>query len=572
MTRQFIYTIAIAAFFAISTLPNVSSFVPSSTTSTQKTTTTFSSDPRHILPRRSSICSTALQQSSSSSSGQTCDVAVIGGGFGGLYTALALARQQPKTQITLVDPSDSFVFLPLLYDLTVGTASEREVCPKYTDLLQGTNIQHVKGSLDSFCKDDLTSVNIKINHKYDETNTLTKLKFQRCVLAVGATPEQMLQQVPGALGHVQPFYTQKDASATRDLLFKLERKVSRGQDVKIAIVGGGYGGVELAACVKRRIPASTVALLTRGPPMKGTRAEPLIQKALDRLGVQIELASVQAIEKVLGEDDDDKFQIQYEEQSPGEDTQTTWDAILWTAGSGPAYPLAECNIPSLSQDGTGRVLVDSSMRCQWKEDSASKKLPPIWSLGDCTTILADTIAGATTAAAPKTAQAAMQQADVVAYNVLADAQGKSPKIFAYQDLGSMLTLGGPNAALMAPSDNSMLGPIFTPLLDTVRVGLGVADGIVNTLNQSPLAEKSGVAPTLEKLGLSFGGYGLGVDTNDAPGTLAGTLTGAARRAVYAVRMPTNQQRAYSVASAAISTAISLAKEATENNGSKTNKK
>jgi hypothetical protein len=79
-----------------------------------------------------------------------------------------------------------------------------------------------------------------------------------------------------------------------------------------------------------------------------------------------------------------------------------------------------------------------------------------------------------------------------------------------------------------------------------------------------VAEKVGltsVAENVELLGLSLGGYGLGVDADIAPGTLAGTLGGAARRAVYAARMPTNRQRAYAATSAAIYTATALAKEA-----------
>jgi hypothetical protein len=55
-------------------------------------------------------------------------ILIVGGGFGGLYTALRLS-QMPWTkggtlapQITLVDKRDKFVFMPLLYELA-GTAS-----------------------------------------------------------------------------------------------------------------------------------------------------------------------------------------------------------------------------------------------------------------------------------------------------------------------------------------------------------------------------------------------------------------------------------------------------------------
>ena len=164
-------------------------------------------------------------------------------------------------------------------------------------------------------------------------------------------------------------------------------------------------------------------------------------------------------------------------------------------------------------------------------------------------------------AVPKTAQAAIQQADVVAANVLADITGTTTeRKFQYQDLGSMLSLGGPNAAVLAPKDDTALGPVFSTLLDTTRVGLDLADGILTQLTKSPAGEKTGIGPLVENLGLSLGGYGLGVDTESAPGTLSGTLSGAARRAIYSLRMPTNRQRARSAVLGALSTAAALSKE------------
>jgi hypothetical protein len=171
-------------------------------------------------------------------------------------------------------------------------------------------------------------------------------------------------------------------------------------------------------------------------------------------------------------------------------------------------------------------------------------------------------------AIPRTAQAAMQQSDVVAANLLAQLDAPVNRIvagkeFAYQDLGSMLMLGGPNAAVMAPRQ----GPfdvIFAPTLDTVGEVLGAADQVIAAISGStPLAEKMGLSP--DALGLSLGSHGLGVDSGSAPGTLAGTLAGAARRAVYSARMPTNRQRVVSAFSAAVSTATALAKEASERN-------
>lgn len=50
-------------------------------------------------------------------------ICVLGGGFGGLYTALRLQKMPwrgRKPIVTLVDKRDKFTFLPLLYEFAGG--------------------------------------------------------------------------------------------------------------------------------------------------------------------------------------------------------------------------------------------------------------------------------------------------------------------------------------------------------------------------------------------------------------------------------------------------------------------
>ncbi|CAJ1970364.1 unnamed protein product [Cylindrotheca closterium] len=534
----------------------------------------------------------ALHGTATTTNINTCDVAIFGGGFGGLYSALSLSREAQKKgkklDIAIVDPSTQFVFLPLLYDLTVGTATSAEVCPTYKDILKGTGVRHIQASLDCFTSDDFQSATLFLcNHNNEISNNSTKLElsFRSSILAVGSSPESTLASVPGATENVQPFYTQKDAKETSRILEDLEDQaigsMPKTSPPKIAIVGGGYGGVELAACIKRRIPESKVRLLTRGPPMKGTRAEQLVDKALLKLGVEVELSSVQEITK--GEEGNDIF-VKRKLVNAGDDdndeendkiSKEPWSVVFWTAGAGPSSPVSG-DMDGLLKSDSGRLAVESTLRCisNNQQSSASSSFPKrnsVWALGDCAEILVNKeYAGVVVPATPKTAQAAMQQADIVAQNVLAELTVNSEaasKEFQYQDLGTMLSLGGPNAAVMAPIEESPLAPVFKPLLDTARLGFGFADEAFVNLSKSPLVATLGLSPvvdSIETLGLSLGGYGLGVDSDTSPGTLSGTLTGAARRALYAVRMPTNKQRATAAASAAISTAAALAKEAAQN--------
>jgi NADH dehydrogenase len=526
-------------------------------------------------------------QSQKSNTYDSCDCAIFGGGFGGLYTALELSRAvsaaRRKLDIVLVEPTETFVFLPLLYDFTVGTATELEVCPSYRDLLQGTNIRHVRASLESL---QCISRNSTTPPSYatatlkampgtgKEGNDTSTLNFRTGVVAVGARP--MLETVPGASEYAQPFYTADDAKRTRRLLNRLEEDCeqhvsSPSCSPQIAIIGGGYGGVELSASIQRRLQQknANVWLFSRNPPMAGTRAEAFVDRALRKLGVKTQLCSVKSIEKTP----DDKFVVKRELNN--EEVSSEFDAVLWTAGSGPAKPVPDaCH--GLKISATGRLATDSTLRCLSLTTTAtSPSQPRIWALGDCSEI--DTSFSSNgepkLPTVPKTAQAAMQQAEVVAHNVLRQfvdsTQCRSEKQFQYQDLGSMLTLGGPNGAILAPREGSTLAPVLSPLLSTMDEALSIGDQLFRSTVYTTMEKMGGISPDI--LGLSLGSHGLGAspDSSDRrgsnsrinTGTLAGTIGGAARRAVYAIRMPTPQQRTVSFVSAAIATAAALAKEA-----------
>jgi NADH dehydrogenase FAD-containing subunit len=499
---------------------------------------------------------------------QKYDVTIFGGGFGGLYTALSIdeaaRRRNQRIDIALVDPSDRFVFLPLLYDLVAGTASRQEVCPRYDDLLQNTNIRHVQGTLQNITFLDRPTARIQ---DAKNPSRVLDLEFGQGIISIGATPQSILARVPGALKYAQPFYTLEHAIETRRLLERLERASKREARLNIAVVGGGYGGVELAACLQRRFgkEAAQITLLARSPPLQGTRAEFVVETALQRLGVKVELCTVDALEPVAADTGED-LQVYVRRKSRSEDDinqDLKWDAVFWTAGSTPSDPVSSAEAFVELERINGRLATDKTLRCCFKSNISTntRTRPPLWALGDCSEIIGGV-------PIPRTAQVAMQQANVVANNVclelgvVQDSDSRrmnrnTPRAFTYQDLGSMMMLGGADGIIAAPPDSSSLGPVFAPLLDTARAGLNVADSLIQ--QQQRKSKNSSTSPLLANL--SLGGYGLVPD--QASGSLGGTLAGAARRAVYAARMPTNRQKAYAAASATLSTFFSLAKEASQ---------
>lgn len=260
------------------------------------------------------------------------------------------------------------------------------MCPTFRELLLDTGIRHIQASFDCFTTPDVSSAKL-ISSTADSPGS--SLAFRAAVVSVGATPQASIASIPGASTYAQPFYTREDAQATKCLLENLELQIQEDSITpRIAIVGGGYGGVELAACVKRRLPNCQVALLTNGPPMKGTRAEPLVERALAKIGVQVELCVVNSIQSVHVEMDNPNKSILSIDRTPNGGTRSqldsneSWDAVLWTAGSGPAYPICNELVGLTQVEGSGRLVTDRTLRCSYDILDRQGK-PPVWGLGDC---------------------------------------------------------------------------------------------------------------------------------------------------------------------------------------------
>ena len=609
---------------------------------------------------------------------------IYGGGFGGLYTAIELdrlcrSRGWYNWNILIVDPKQEFVFLPLLYDLSVAqTATTQEVCPTYHDLLSSipnTNIRHLPEytlhTFEMIDKEEDTKKKKRTGSpllkrpppailKHTTTGEYVTLYSKASIIAVGATPQSILSKIPGAVQYgVQPFYTKQDAIQTRILIEKVESKIASNPNsnvvVNIAVIGGGFGGVELAACIQRKLSSdsaekndgkSQVYLVSRTPrPMKDTRAEPWIQQTLQTIGVKLVVGTVQEIQQCEsnnGDDEDPKYHIVF--QGNGDDDGNnkndnyhgiSYDAILWTAGSSPSFPIgtylsgedaatansndvkvekgssASSSSTTVSEifetTNSGCLAVDPTLRCRLKQngDDSPPKLP-IWSLGDCAEIVneSDTVPAST----PKTAQAAMQQASVVANNVFAYLTFTSKtntRNFKYQDLGTMFHLGGLNAAIMGPNSSttsdtttyanindllaSSASTVLPPLLELTDRALRIADQVLEQTVGGGGAGRGSSSPASNELfsGLSFSSHGLGATTSSSSssacddaangadedgtetttttttttnGSLLGSVSGAARRVVYAARMPTPKQQTISAVSALVNTATELSKE------------
>uniref|UniRef100_UPI00286E25FB NAD(P)/FAD-dependent oxidoreductase n=1 Tax=Chamaesiphon sp. VAR_69_metabat_338 TaxID=2964704 RepID=UPI00286E25FB len=157
-------------------------------------------------------------------------ICILGGGFGGLYTALRLHQLawEPgqKPEITLIDRQPNFVFAPLLYELITGEMQSWEIAPPFAELLKGTDIRFIQGSVRQIDR-DAKSIALEDG---------TELTFDRLVLALGC--ETPSESVPGVTEHAIPFRSLPDAYRLDAKLRQLE--TASAERIRVAIVGAGY--------------------------------------------------------------------------------------------------------------------------------------------------------------------------------------------------------------------------------------------------------------------------------------------------------------------------------------------
>lgn len=192
-----------------------------------------------------------LRMSYSSNAGERQKVAIVGGGFGGLYTALSLAELDRRTNlldISLYDPKDKFVFLPLLYELAVGSATASEVSPGYESLLEGSGIKYIQSdvtSIDSVARQICYITKDSSSSSSSSSSATQKVDYDQCVIATGTRPRSAL--IPGAAEFAIPFYRVSDVEMLQSKLQALKNGESADQNkIRIVVVGAGYSGVEVA--------------------------------------------------------------------------------------------------------------------------------------------------------------------------------------------------------------------------------------------------------------------------------------------------------------------------------------
>lgn len=350
-------------------------------------------------------------------------VVIIGGGFGGLQAARALA--DAPVQVTLLDRRNHHVFTPLLYQVATAGLSPGDIASPIRWILRRQ--RNVTVHLADAVRIDAAR---KVVHLSD--GPASEVSYDYLIVATGATHayfghDEWAQVAPG-------LKTLEDALAIRRRVLLAFERAEREQDpaaqrrlLTFVVVGAGPTGVELAGALAeisrhalrkdfRSIAPETarVILVEAGPSVLSAYPDDLrasARTALERLGVSVWTGS--AVTRI----------------SPGQLQvgSETIDAgtILWAAGVA-ASPLgASIGAPL---DRAGRVIVNP--------DLSVPGAPGVYVVGDLAAL-----SGPDGRQFPGVIQVALQQARCAVRNIVHTIKNETSETFVYDDLGSTATIG-----------------------------------------------------------------------------------------------------------------------------------
>jgi NADH:ubiquinone reductase (H+-translocating) len=356
-------------------------------------------------------------------------ILIVGGGYGGLHTALRLERllRPGEATVMVADPRSYATYQPLLAEAAAGNLEPRHVVVPLRGVLRRTQV--IKATVSSI--DHARRVAYLAAGDGEET----PVGYDMLVLAPGSISRVL--PIPGLAETGIGFKTVGEAIHLRNhVLGRLDAAASatsaeaRRAALTFVFVGGGYAGVEalaelqdMAFDASARYPelgpremrwimveAADRILPEVGPEMAGYTAALLRGRGIEvRLRTRLTSAEGGRIEL----DDGEEFPA---------------GTLVWTAGVAPSPLARQAGLPT---DASGRVIVNKFLAVEGTEG--------VWALGDCAAV--PDLAAADGAVCAPTAQHAYRQARRLAGNIAAVLRGGTPRPYRHASAGSVASLG-----------------------------------------------------------------------------------------------------------------------------------
>jgi NADH dehydrogenase len=362
---------------------------------------------------------------------QPARILILGGGFGGVYTALTLEKllkseiRRGEVEVGLVSRENYIVFQPMLPEVISGSIGVLDVITPIRRLCPSTNLY--TRTIESI---DLAHRSVQSAAGFGSRQH--HLHFDHLVVALGNVTS--FAGSPGLAEYALPFKYLGDALTLRNRIIHTleEADIEPDADVRrslltFVVAGGGFSGVEAVAELNDFVRAAArsfrrvrpeeirVVLLHAGglilPELPKSLAE-FAQALLIKRGVEI------------------RFNTRL--------TGATVDMALLDGGGRIATRTLVSTVPSAPnplvamlpvKKERGRILVDGHLEVP--------EYPGLWAVGDCAAIR-DARTGDF---CPPTAQHATREAACAAHNIVASIKGTPRRAFMFTALGKMGALG-----------------------------------------------------------------------------------------------------------------------------------
>jgi NADH:ubiquinone reductase (non-electrogenic) len=353
-------------------------------------------------------------------------IVVVGGGFGGLFTAMGLAG---AGAVTLVGSEDHFLHSPMLYEYLSGEVEAWHIAPHYKELLD-ERVRFIHGAV--------TGVDFDAR-EVEVAGRVRRLPYDYLVLSVGAITN--FWGIEGADKYAMPFRKIRHADDLRQRMIEALDRIqpdAAPQDAQRAatfvVVGAGASGVELST--------KMADLLTDAFRRRGLRGEPRV--VVVEMGKEV-VPGMDAGLRALVEKELHEKRVELHTETRvvrvlprgvviehgGEQRELEASGVVWTAGVR-MNPLVEKL--AVERNKRGQIVVEPSLQVRGREG--------VFALGDIAFFpdVVPSLGG--------TAQLAFQQSSLVASNVQALIDGGVPSRGHFEELGEAVSLGTETAAVL----------------------------------------------------------------------------------------------------------------------------
>lgn len=274
-------------------------------------------------------------QSRTTQAAPTGRIVVIGAGYAGLCAA---ARAGKSAEVTLIAPEERIPNRIRQHEVAAGRPVPK---PLIADVLRGRKVTHIQTRV--------TELDLAARKVF--TDDGRAVEYDTLVYALGS--RTAWHGVPGAWEHA---YAMERAGALRE-------RLADAPTGRLAVVGGGATGIELAAELAEAYPGWKIQLISAGQVggWFSAKGRTIVLEALRRLGVDLrEHCEVTAVDPTGLTTGEGRIEA---------------DVVVW-AGSFEVVPLAR--EAGLAVTETGEAIVDAYLR--------SISHPEVYVIGDAAAV------------------------------------------------------------------------------------------------------------------------------------------------------------------------------------------